>query len=217
MSGAIVKLNGKHVTTSDERGAFTLANIKTENVYSLQVEAPRLQFKEQRVKLEMSTASLSAAIVPSALEVCGRVESKRSQQVAISGVDNTLFHTTVRTEPESGIWCTFLAPGKYRIAILKSMDGSEKGTGQHLQFTPLEEIIHLLSEPLQVRPFTQVQIKIQGSLKCLPDAPYSSCLGTQVTLSHLDSSDSKLPVPKHVATAKGKVSTSLSPFPISSN
>lgn len=198
VAGAIVKLEGKAVATSDAKGTFLLTNIKSDGMYNLQVETPRLKFNEQRVKLEVLKPTLPTAIVPSALEVCGRVEAKGSHEVAIDGADNASFHTKLRTEEETGVWCTFLPPGKYRIAVVKD---SAKGTQQVVQFSPLEEIINLVAEPLQVRPFTQLRVKIQGTLKCLPDAPYSTCLGTEVTLSHLD----KFTGPKQFTKlAKGK-------------
>lgn len=183
-----------------------MTNIKTEGMYTLQVEAPRLQFSEQHVHLKMLTPSLPAVIVPSALEVCGRVEAKTPHDVVINGIDNASYRTTVLTEPETGAWCTFLPPGKYRIKVLKgSIEGANADvelSKQNVQFSPLEEIIDLVAEPIQVRPFTQLRIKIQGSLKCLPDAPYSACLGTEVTLSNLDLQN-KATIKKQVTTGKG--------------
>lgn len=132
VSGATIKLEGKPVATTDAKGTFLLANIKSEGWYSLQVEAPRLKFNEQRVKLEMSKAILSPAVVPSSLEVCGRVEAKNSHKVAIIGVDNGAFRNTLRTEEETGVWCTFLAPGKYRISVLKDTDKELKQSSVQL-------------------------------------------------------------------------------------
>ncbi|XP_073846910.1 BOS complex subunit NOMO1 [Musca autumnalis] len=181
VSGATIKLNGQKVTTTKSDGHFTLENVASSGLYSIQVEAEKLQFDEQRIQLQLTSATLPP-IVPSAYEVCGKVVSKKSFRVAITKQESTATPKTVDTNAETGAWCTFLPNGKFTFEVKTSEADRSNG----VQFFPVQQTIEVKSEPIKDITFSQLRATLQGALKCLTDAPAEGCLSTEVTLHSLD-------------------------------
>lgn len=181
VNGATVKLNGQRVTTTKSDGQFTLENVASSGLYSIQVEAEKLRFDEQRIQLQLTSATLPP-IVPSSYEVCGKVVSKKSFRVAITKQGSTTVYTTVDTNADTGVWCTYLSNGKFTIEVQTSETDRSNG----VQFFPVQQTIEVKGEPIKDITFSQLRATLQGALKCLPDAPAEGCLSTEVTLHSLD-------------------------------
>lgn len=179
--GATIKLNGQKVATSNADGKFTLENVASSGLYSIQVEAEKLQFAEQNVQLQLTSPTLPP-IIPTAYEVCGSVVAKKSFKVGITKQGHT-FHTAVFTNSDSGIFCTFLENGKYSVEVQTSDLDRSNG----VQFFPIQQTIEVRNRALNDIVFSQLRATLQGSLKCLSDAPSVACLTTDVTLHSLDS------------------------------
>uniref|UniRef100_A0A1B0A9B7 SD-repeat containing protein B domain-containing protein n=1 Tax=Glossina pallidipes TaxID=7398 RepID=A0A1B0A9B7_GLOPL len=182
LSQAAIKLNGQQVTVTDNKGFFTLAKIPSAGTYTIQVEAPRLEFPAQQIQLQLNTFSIPP-VVPSGYEVCGVVVTKSSYTVAINEPQSGFF-TTVNTNAESGVWCTFLPAGKFNVEVEISKEDKANG----VQFYPLQQNIEVKNQPLDGITFSQLRATVHGMLKCLNDAPRSVCLETEVTLNNLDAS-----------------------------
>ncbi|XP_037806590.1 nodal modulator 1 isoform X2 [Lucilia sericata] len=199
ISKAIVKLNGQKEVVTDNKGFFVLDSVNA-GTYTLQVQADKYEFAEQRVKLQLTVPSLPAT-VPSAYEVCGKVVAKKSYKVGITKQGST-FHTTANTDAESGVWCAYLPSGKFSIEVLTT--DSDKSNG--VQFFPVQQTIEVISQPLKDIVFSQLRATLQGKLRCLPDAPLAACLKTEVTLHNLDA-NGQLTGQKQTTTAEdGKYS-----------
>uniref|UniRef100_A0A1I8P9T7 Uncharacterized protein n=1 Tax=Stomoxys calcitrans TaxID=35570 RepID=A0A1I8P9T7_STOCA len=180
INGATIKMNGQKVSTTNANGEFILENIASSGLYTIQVESEKLQFVEQQIQLQLTTATI-APIVPSAYEVCGNVMAKKSFKVGITKQEST-FHTTVATNADSGLWCTFLPSGKFTVEVLTSDIDRSNG----VQFFPVQKTVEVKNQPLNDVVFSQLRATLEGSLKCLADAPQPACSATQVTLHSLD-------------------------------
>lgn len=125
ISGAIVKVNGNLVVSTDKSGRYTLENIKTGS-YLISVEANDLKFEEKTVQIELTTSKIPE-IFPSSYKVCGNVISEESFVVGITKMGST-FHTTATSMAGSnGEWCTFLPSGKYNFEVLTTEKDKSSG------------------------------------------------------------------------------------------
>ncbi|KAH8269451.1 hypothetical protein KR018_003390 [Drosophila ironensis] len=178
LKGALVKVNGKKVAETDAQGSYTLENLKAGTV-NIEVESPQLQFAPLQVKAQINTAALPA-IVPAAYEVCGKVVSPKSHSVGLTKTGST-FHTTAKTQAQSGNWCAFLPVGKYTIEVITT--DADKAAG--VQFYPVQQQTEVRDAPVNGITFSQLRAKISGELQCLPDAT-ATCTAAEVTLQALD-------------------------------
>lgn len=119
VGNAKIKLNGKEVATTHSDGTYVITNIKA-GTYTIQVEADKLQFTDQTVKVSTANPIIPDIIV-SAFQVCGLVVSQQSHTVALTKHSST-FHTQVMSTPETGEWCVFLPNGRFCAEILSSSD-----------------------------------------------------------------------------------------------
>lgn len=116
LSGAIVKINGNLVVSTDKSGRYTLENIKPGS-YKIAVESNDLKFEEKTVQIGLTSPKIPD-IFPSLYKVCGIILSEDSFVVGISKVGST-FHTTASTRARSnGEWCTYLPAGRFNIEVL---------------------------------------------------------------------------------------------------
>lgn len=116
IAGAIVRVNGNLVVSTDKIGRYTLENIKPGN-YKIVVEANDLKFEEKIVEIGLSSPKIPD-IFPSSYKVCGNIISEDSFVVGISKLGST-FHTTATSKAGSnGEWCTFLPVGRFNVEVL---------------------------------------------------------------------------------------------------
>lgn len=116
LQGAIVKVNGNLVVSTDKSGRYTLENIKAGS-YKISVEANDLKFDEKTVQIELTSPKIPD-IFPSLYKVCGNVISEDSFVVGITKLGST-FHTTATSKAGgNGEWCTYLPSGRFNIEVL---------------------------------------------------------------------------------------------------
>ncbi|XP_037945256.1 nodal modulator 1 [Teleopsis dalmanni] len=184
VSGATIKLNENIITKTDADGNYILDNIKSAT-YTIQVEAPKMHFDKQQMKIHMSTPTLPD-IIATSFEVCGKVVSESSYVVGITKQGST-FHTTSSSKPKSGDWCTYLPKGKFNVEVLTTDADKQNG----VQFFPVQQTIAVNSDPISGITFSQLRATLNGDVKCLPDSP-TSCTETEVTLQSLDNLGQKI-------------------------
>lgn len=115
VAGATVKLNGQAVTQTHTDGSYTLANIRA-GAYTIQVQAPDVQFNEQTVRVSLADARLPDIVVAS-FKVCGQVVSQQAYAVALTKQAST-FHTQTESKAGTGEWCAYLPPGRFTVQVL---------------------------------------------------------------------------------------------------
>lgn len=87
-----------------------------------------MEFKELQVKISPTSPELPV-LVPSKWKVCGKVSIKgvlNHRQVAVQSTDQS-FNEKIDTNPSTGEFCLFLAPGKYLMSVV--VDDEEKAKG----------------------------------------------------------------------------------------
>ncbi|KAM7342613.1 BOS complex subunit NOMO1 [Cochliomyia hominivorax] len=195
LTQAIVKLNSHKQVLTDKNGFFVLENLNA-GTFTLEVEAEKYKFEEQKIKLQLSIPTLPP-VVPSSYEVCGKVLAKKSYKVSITKQGST-FHITTDSNADTGIWCSYLPSGKFSIEVITT--DSDKSYG--VQFFPVQQTIEVNSKPLKDIVFSQLRATLQGKLRCLSDAPAAACLETDVTLHNLNA-NGQLTGQKQTTKAEG--------------
>jgi protocatechuate 3,4-dioxygenase beta subunit len=179
VSGAVIRINGKQVATTDSDGSYTLKNIQ-EGTYTLQITASDLKFNDENVKVTMTNPKITDIFV-SGFKVCGKVVSDKSFRVIIKET-NTHATTQAESDPsQGGSFCTFLANGKYSLEV--HIEEAERRGG--LQFYPIQQTFEVNSASVSDIIFSQLRAKVKGEVKCLPDDD-TSCRSIEITLSSID-------------------------------
>lgn len=124
ISNADIKLNGQLITKTDSNGNYMLRNIKADT-YTIQVIADSVQINDQTIKISLAQPHLPD-IIAAEFKVCGQVISQQSYTVAITRHSST-FHTQATTKSGTGIWCVYLASGRYLAEVLTSAEDRTMG------------------------------------------------------------------------------------------
>lgn len=124
IANAEIKLNGQLITKTDSNGDYMLRNIKADT-YTIQVAADSVRINDQTIKISLAQPQLPD-IIASEFKVCGQVISQQSYTVAITRHSST-FHTQATTKAGTGIWCVYLASGRYLAEVLTSTEDRTMG------------------------------------------------------------------------------------------
>lgn len=125
ISNAEIKLNGQSSSTkTDSNGNYVLRNIKADT-YTIQVIADSVQINDQTIRISLGQPQLPDILV-SEFKVCGQVISQQSYTIAITRHAST-FHTQATSKPGTGIWCVYLASGRYIAKVLTSTEDRTMG------------------------------------------------------------------------------------------
>lgn len=175
---ATIKVNGNVLTKTDASGNFKLRNIKDGN-YKIEVSANDLQFTEQTFTISMRTPKIPEIFV-TGFKVCGKVVSEEIFKIAIKKQGSTFFTETSSDPNKNGLFCAYLANGKYTIEVVHH--------NKNVQFYPLQQTIEVNSESINDLIFSQLKAKVTGEVKCLKDAE-NSCDSVEITLNAVDNPD----------------------------
>lgn len=178
---AKVFLSGKEVAITDSKGRYSVDKMKS-GQYNLKIEAPNVQFDDRTVKISPSSPQLPP-LEPSSFKVCGSVtlSSKGTlhyRKVVVENAGGT-YRREIDTDPKTGVYCLYLAPGKYQLNVIVTTEERTKG----LQFFPLSQSIDVSSQPINDINFLQLKATLSGSVQCLKN---SDCSAVSVTLKVID-------------------------------
>uniref|UniRef100_A0A336LL39 CSON013705 protein n=1 Tax=Culicoides sonorensis TaxID=179676 RepID=A0A336LL39_CULSO len=163
VKNAKVIVNGEHVATTNDEGIYELINIKP-NPYTIQVEAKDMQFDDHIARVSLTNPKIFDIKV-ARFKVCGQVVSDKVHTVSFTKQGST-YLTEVNSNPNTGEFCTFVAPGKYIIEVVTSSEDKNEG----IQFFPVKQTIEVGSSQVSGLLFSQLRATVIGEIYCLSDA-----------------------------------------------
>lgn len=98
-------------------GTYTISNIKA-GTYVFQITSPDYEFSDHTFRVSTANTQLPN-IIASAYKVCGKIVSKTSYLVQITGGQTSNFVKQIHSNAE-GDWCTHLPKGSYKVEVLIS-------------------------------------------------------------------------------------------------
>ncbi|KAK2956290.1 putative Nodal modulator 2 [Blattamonas nauphoetae] len=148
---------------SDSRGSFEVVCGPTNSstVFSLSKQG----YEFSTVQPCLSPSSDKTVLTPNKLLVRGSVsisDSKVAHQILVTEPN---FQETTTTDPQTGIFEIYLAPGEYKFTVVLSKDEKEKG----IRLEQSEQIVKVTNKPIglgdDMITFSEASFTIAGSLE----------------------------------------------------
>lgn len=169
VGNAKIIINDQVQTVTRDDGSYHLDSMKAGS-YRLLVEADRMSFDVQTVKITPNTPHL-ADIIAARFHVCGLItitkfpeglsKSAHRRKVQIKIPDGQIYASVEASD--DGQFCTLVKPGHYYVSV----DVSDAEIKAGLRLAPDRREIIVANEAIDGIAFTQFQAKVQGTVSCI--------------------------------------------------